>query len=193
MVIAKKIYRLYLGRLYSVLRFHRKFGNLIMGLKKIQQKKPNFCELYLISGGKLIFLKEENNEGFIEDDQGVMIAKLNKKRGTFKGWIGKMYPRNPKSPSDSPSSSSSADSPSIWERSAEEIEEYFNKLLDSNEDEEESGQASNAILENNGSTELDIPQDLVNFLSYYWNSYVFRSKKNKPRTIFRIRDRKLDS
>ncbi|KAL7612437.1 hypothetical protein Lser_V15G06943 [Lactuca serriola] len=140
--------------------FFRKFGNLIMGLKKIQQKKPNFCELYLISGGKLIFLKEENNEGFIEDDQGVMIAKLNKKRGSFKGWIGKMYPRNPKSPSDSPSSSSSADSPSIWERSAEEIEEYFNKLLDSNEDEEEIGQASNAILENNGSTELDIPQDL---------------------------------
>lgn len=136
-----------------------KFGNLIMGLKKIQQRKPDFCELYLISGGKLFFLKEENNEGFIEDDQGVMIAKLNSKRGSFKGWIGKMYPKNPKNPRDSPSSSSSADSPSIWERSSEEIEDYFKQLLESNEDEEnsETGQASNA---NNGFTELDIPQHL---------------------------------
>ncbi|KAL4577897.1 hypothetical protein LXL04_014012 [Taraxacum kok-saghyz] len=137
-----------------------KFGNLVMGLKKLQQKKPDFCEFYLISGGKLFFLKEENNEGFIEDDQGMTIAKLNKKRGSFKGWIGKMYPKNTRDSSSS--SSSSADSPSIWERSTEEIEEYFNQLLNSNEDEEESetGQASNAIFENNEFTELIIPHDL---------------------------------
>ncbi|KAI3723002.1 hypothetical protein L2E82_34264 [Cichorium intybus] len=55
-------------------------------------------------------------------------------RFLFKGWIGKMYPKNPKNPRDSPSSSSSADSPSIWERSAEEIEEYFKQLLESNEE-----------------------------------------------------------
>lgn len=131
-----------------------KYGNLLSGLKHIQQKKPDFCELYLISGGKLFLFKDENNEGFIEDDQGAMIAKLNKKRGSFKGWIGKMFPENVKSPRFSPSSTS-VDSPSIWEKCAQEIEEYFNHL-----EESESGQVSDEILENIRSRELDIPRNL---------------------------------
>ncbi|XP_024994807.1 putative U-box domain-containing protein 50 [Cynara cardunculus var. scolymus] len=128
-----------------------KYGNLLSGLKHIQQKKPDFCELYLISGGKLFLLKDENNEGFIEDDQG---AKLNKKRGSFRGWIGKMFPENVKSPRFSPSSTS-VDSPSIWEKCAEEIEGYFNHLVE----ESESGQVSDEILESNRST--SIPRNLT--------------------------------
>lgn len=132
------------------------------GLRHIQRKKPDFCELYLTSGGKLFFLKEENNEGFIEDDLGEMIAKLNKKRGSFKDWFGKMFPENTKSRRTSPSSSSkSIVSPPIWENCVEEIEEYFDRLLESDADEHlESVHVSSQ------STEPDIPKNLVNFIRF---------------------------
>lgn len=140
----------------------RKYGSLLNGLKRIQRKKPDFCDIYLTSGGKLFFLKEENNEGFIEDDQGEMVAKLNKKRGSFKGWIGKMFPENAYSPQTSPSSSTSTDSPPIWEKCAEQIEEYFNHLLEPNADEESASvQVSHDISEISRSTEPDIPKNLV--------------------------------
>nr|GEU74303.1 putative U-box domain-containing protein 50 [Tanacetum cinerariifolium] len=134
--------------------FSLKYG--LNGLKHIQRKKPDFCQLYLTSGGKLFFLKEENNEGFIEDELGEMVAKLSKKRGSFKDWFGKMFPENAKSPRTSPSSSStSIDSRPIWEKCVEEIEEYFNRLLESNADEHlESLDVSNH------SIEPDIPKIL---------------------------------
>ncbi|KAI3702686.1 hypothetical protein L6452_28435 [Arctium lappa] len=66
-----------------------------------------------------------------------------------------MFPENVKSPQFSPSSKS-VESPSIWEKCAEEIEDYFNHLVE----ESESGQVSDEILENNRSTQLDIPINL---------------------------------
>nr|XP_043633861.1 putative U-box domain-containing protein 50 [Erigeron canadensis] len=127
-----RIQKLVIG--ISFLKSSLKYGSL---MKHIQRKKPDFCEIFLTSGGKLFFLKEENNEGFIEDDQGEMVAKLNKKKGSFRHWIVKMFPENPKSPLSSPSSSTSTNSPLLWENCAEEIETYFNQLMDSNADEEE--------------------------------------------------------
>lgn len=104
----------------------------------------------------MFFLKEENNEGFIEDDQGEMVVKLMKKRGSVKGWFDKMFPDNAKSPRTSPSSpSTSTDLPPIWEDCVEEIEQYFNQLVYSNADEELEPMQ---VL-----TEPDIPTHLVRY------------------------------
>ncbi|KAI3798766.1 hypothetical protein L1987_34045 [Smallanthus sonchifolius] len=137
-----------------------KYNNQFSGLKHIQKKKPDFCELYLTSGGKLFYLKERNNEEIIEDDQGEMVAKLNKKRGSFKGFIGKLFPENAKNHQTS-SSLTRTDSNANWEECAEEIEEYFNHLLDSHVDEEsEIVQVESDYLENSRSIEPDMPKDL---------------------------------
>ncbi|XP_071735383.1 putative U-box domain-containing protein 50 isoform X2 [Rutidosis leptorrhynchoides] len=117
-----------------------RINKLVMGVASLKTSK---------FGGRLIFLKEENNEGFIEDDQGDMIVKM-KKRGSVKGWFDKMFPDQSKTPR---TSSNSADSPRIWENSVEEIKQYFNQLLNSDVDEE--------IEPVQSSTEPVIPQDLT--------------------------------
>ncbi|KAK9062104.1 hypothetical protein SSX86_019289 [Deinandra increscens subsp. villosa] len=146
---------------FSLFILLRKCDNLFTGLKQIQRKKPDFCELYLTSGGKLFYLKEKNNEEFIEDDQGEMVAKVNKKMGSFKGWIGKLFPENARSHETS-SSLTRKDSPATWETCAKEIEEYINLLLDSHvDDESEIVQASSSdVLENRGLIDTYIPKDL---------------------------------
>ncbi|XP_076909213.1 putative U-box domain-containing protein 50 [Bidens hawaiensis] len=132
----------------------QKNNNLFNGLKYIQRKKPDFCELYLVSGGKLFHLKERNNEEVIEDDQGEMVAKLDKKRGSFKGWIGKLFPENGKT-NQSSSSLTSTNSVPSWEECVEKVEEYFNQLDSYVDDEPEIVQASSDIL-----IEPNIPKDL---------------------------------
>ncbi|KAL3527552.1 hypothetical protein ACH5RR_012208 [Cinchona calisaya] len=98
----------------------------------LHRQKPNFCELFVIFKGKLVFLRDENNEGFIEDDEGVIVAKR-RERPSFRGWIGKFFPENAsgKNHCDSPSSSAGNASPDQWEKHIEEIEHYFNKLSSS--------------------------------------------------------------
>ncbi|KAM0022094.1 putative protein kinase RLK-Pelle-RLCK-IXb family [Helianthus debilis subsp. tardiflorus] len=137
-----------------------KCNNIFSGLKYIQRNKPYFCELYLTSGGRLFYLKERNNEEVIEDDQGDTVAKLNKKRGSFKGWIGKLFPENAKN-NQTASSLTSPESVPTWDKCTEEIQEYFNQLQDSYVDEEsEIVQVSSDGLENSRSKEPDIPTDL---------------------------------
>lgn len=109
----------------------------------------------------MFYFKERNSEQVIEDDQGDMVAKLNKKRGSFKGWIGKLFPENVKNQQTS-SSLTRTDSRATWEQCAGEIEAYFNHLLDSQVDEElEIVQVESDMMDNSGSTEPDIPKDLV--------------------------------
>lgn len=81
----------------------------------------------------------------MEDDQGVMVAKLREK-ASFKDWLGKIFiPTNPNPLEKSPrrllsSLSINLDSPSSqtqWENCVEEIEEYFQHLLSLNLDHEE--------------------------------------------------------
>ncbi|XP_043710771.1 putative U-box domain-containing protein 50 isoform X2 [Telopea speciosissima] len=63
----------------------------ISGSFYIHRHKPSFCELYIICGGKLVFLREENDEEYMEDERGVMVAKLKEKGASVKGWFGKMF------------------------------------------------------------------------------------------------------
>ncbi|XP_074378423.1 putative U-box domain-containing protein 50 [Apium graveolens] len=127
----------------------------------IQQKKPDFCEFFVIYGGRSVFLREEGNEGFIEDDQGNLVAKVGK-RSSFKGWFGKMFQDNSgtgKSAPCSPSQLTTIDLTNQWEKYVEEIETYINQLLTSNEDEQD-GEVANGILYNNLKEDQDIKETM---------------------------------
>ncbi|XP_062100446.1 putative U-box domain-containing protein 50 [Humulus lupulus] len=122
-----------------------KIKNAINGSFYVHKNKPDFCELFIICGGKLLSIKGENKRGIMEDDQGVMVAKLREK-GSFKDWLGKIFiPTQPNPLEKSPrrllsSLSINLDSPSSqtqWENCVEEIEEYFQHLLSLNLDQEE--------------------------------------------------------
>uniref|UniRef100_A0A5B7C0T3 RING-type E3 ubiquitin transferase n=1 Tax=Davidia involucrata TaxID=16924 RepID=A0A5B7C0T3_DAVIN len=142
-VMVELIWRLRITKLVMGITFMKssscKSRSAISGSFYVFRQKPDFCGLFIICGGKLVFLREENNEEFIEDDQGVMVAKV-RERPTFKGWLGKMFAESAtheKNPGTSPSSSTSNDSPYQWENYVQEIENYFEQLLSSNADEED--------------------------------------------------------
>lgn len=116
--------------------------------------------MFIIGRGKLVFLREENNEEYIEDHHGVMVAKSNK--ASFKGWIGKMFPENSSENSPHFSPSSSTSNSLLWEKNVEETENYFHQLLTSNA-EEEDGEMENEIFQS-GPTETDKTQNMVRLL-----------------------------
>ncbi|KAK9713152.1 hypothetical protein RND81_06G007100 [Saponaria officinalis] len=105
----------------------------------VHRNKPDYCELYILCRGKLVVLKEENDEGHIEDEQGVVVAKL-KQKPSLKGWLGKMlyhgHGKSPIYPSSKSLTSNDPDSPVLrnvnqWEIHEHEIEEYLKELLGS--------------------------------------------------------------
>lgn len=141
--------------------FCRKSKSTLNASFYLHRKKPDFCELFVIFNGKLVSLREETNEGFIEDDQGVVVAKL-KERPSFKGWIGKFFPENAngKNHCDSPSSSSASNStPDQWETYSEELEKYFNELSSSIASEGDSEAANETIPKI--SPELNLAENMV--------------------------------
>ncbi|PON32216.1 Tyrosine-protein kinase [Parasponia andersonii] len=147
MISEHKITKLVMG--FSFLKSSSwKIKNAISGSFYIHNNKPEFCELFIICGGKLLSIRGENNKGIMEDDQGVMVAKLREK-GSFKDWLGKIFiPNSPNSLEKNPrrllsSSSINLDSPSSqtqWENYVQEIEDYFQHLLSLNLDEEDCDQ-----------------------------------------------------
>lgn len=116
-----------------------KSRSAISGSFFVHRQKPEFCELFIICGGKLVFLKEGNNEGLFEDDQGIMAAKSRSMRQSFRDLVIKMFPENSsrfKNQCDSPSSSSTSSGEfDQWEKYKEEIENYMCQLLSSNVEE----------------------------------------------------------
>ncbi|KAF4402175.1 hypothetical protein G4B88_017687 [Cannabis sativa] len=138
------ISRLKITNLVMGFSFLKKIKNAISGSFYVHKNKPDFCELFIICGGKLLSIKGENKRGIMEDDQGVMVAKFREK-GSFKDWLGKIFiPPQPNSLEKNPrrllsSLSINLDSPSSqtqWENCVEEIEEYYQHLLSLNLDHE---------------------------------------------------------
>ncbi|CAN4114828.1 unnamed protein product [Withania somnifera] len=111
-----------------------KSRSAISGSFFVHRQKPEFCELFILCGGKLVILKERNNEGLIEDDKGSRSM-----RQSFRDLVIKMFPVNNsklKNQCDSPSSSSTTNgSFDQWEKYKEEIENYMCQLLSSNVEE----------------------------------------------------------
>lgn len=139
-LIVDLISRLHITKLVMGLTFMKSFSSswkpkgAISGSFYVHRHKPDFCQLYLISAGKLVHQRWEGEDGIMEDDQGVTVAKL-KEKSIFKGWLGKMFndnislERNSTSTPPSPANSDSPDLHCQWERYAEEIEAYFQELL----------------------------------------------------------------
>lgn len=101
----------------------------ISGSFYVHRNKPNFCDLYILCGGKLVVLEEEKDEGMMEDEQGTSL----KQKNNLRGWLGKVLAngRSPTSPSSmSPRSIDSPSPRNKWEFYAQEIEEYFHQLLE---------------------------------------------------------------
>ncbi|XP_020882339.1 putative U-box domain-containing protein 50 isoform X2 [Arabidopsis lyrata subsp. lyrata] len=99
-----------------------KSKSAISGSFYVYQNKPEFCELYIICGGKMVSLKRDNDVN---------------NNSNIRSWIGKMFHdpgRNLDSSSgnnDDPTSSGSS-----WDKNLHEIEIYFEQLLSLNLEEE---------------------------------------------------------
>lgn len=107
----------------------------------------------------LVFLKGEKEEGFMEDDQGAMVAK----KANFRSWLGKMFTDNSHDSHQLPASSKALENENQWEDYAQEIENYFEHLLSLNLD-EEICKEENDILQP-GSTEPGVAEDAVSTMA----------------------------
>ena len=107
-----------------------------------------------------MFLKGQNDEGIMEDDQGVVVGKV-KDKTPIKDWIEKFF-TDPSAHSSkrnsrfSPTSSMDLDtrnSQNQWETHVGEIESYFQLLGSSDLDED-----NNHDQDNSSPTESDMPE-----------------------------------
>lgn len=110
----------------------------------VHKHKPEFCDIFMVCGGKLVFLREEKDEGdYFEDEQGMMIADLRKKskeKNSLKGWLGKILIDSSPNRTDNgssrhfglPSNTTMPEETSRWEDHCEEIENHIQWLVSSN-------------------------------------------------------------
>lgn len=105
------------------------------GLFYVHQHKPAFCDLFIICAGKQVYLRGNNDEQIMEDDKGVMVARMRDKI-TFKDWLDKMFNDKNNDSLDrtaSPSSNNldSSVTQNHWESCLQEIDNYYQQLLSS--------------------------------------------------------------
>ncbi|KAK7309582.1 hypothetical protein RJT34_06429 [Clitoria ternatea] len=116
---------------FSFMKPSLKSKGAISGLFYVHQHKPAFCELFIICGGKQVFLKGKNDEKIMEDDHGVMVARTRDKI-TFKDWLDKLFNDKINDSQDKSASLSSTNLENVnqnqWEFYLQEIENYFQEL-----------------------------------------------------------------
>ncbi|KAH0745259.1 hypothetical protein KY285_006916 [Solanum tuberosum] len=162
------IYGLKINKLVISLTFMKpsswKSRSAISGSFFVHRQKPEYCELFIICGGKLVFLREGNNEGLIEDDKGIMVAKSRSMRQSFRDLVIKMFPENSskllKNQSDLSSSSTTNVEFDKWEKYKKEIDNYMCQLLSSNFEEIDDFVADE-ILHKNIITELVMAENMT--------------------------------
>ncbi|TKY69960.1 putative U-box domain-containing protein 50 [Spatholobus suberectus] len=128
---------------FSFMKPSLKSKGAISGLFYVHQHKPAFCELFIICGGKQVFLRGKNDEKIMEDDHGVMVARMRDKV-TFKDWLDKWFNDKTNDPQDRSASLSSTNSESPenqnhWEFYLQEIDNYYQELLSSKSEEGSCG------------------------------------------------------
>ncbi|WZZ12587.1 hypothetical protein YC2023_105676 [Brassica napus] len=134
-----------------------KSKSAISGSFYVYQNKPDFCEFYIICGGKMVMLKRENDVN-----------------NNMRSWIGKMF-HDPGRSLDRSSSSNddSTGSGSPWDKNLQEMESYFQQLLSLNleeddveeteeDDDEEEGVALNVLQHMNVAEKLEYVRRKVN-------------------------------
>lgn len=82
-----------------------------------------------------MFLRAENDERIMEDNQGLKVAKIKDGFINFKAWFDRMLPESLMDLRRRPSNLSPSSMRNQWEQNAEEIERYFQHLLSLNLDE----------------------------------------------------------
>lgn len=126
---------------FSFMKPSLKSRGAISGLFYVHQHKPAFCELFIVCAGKQVYLRGSNDEKIMEDDNGVMVARMRDKI-TFKDWLDKMFndkANDSQDKSASPSSNNSV-TQNQWGFYLQEIENYYQELLSSNLEEGSCGQ-----------------------------------------------------
>ncbi|VYS71499.1 unnamed protein product [Arabidopsis thaliana] len=130
-----------------------KSKSAISGSFYVYQNKPEFCEFYIICGGKMVSLKND----------------VNNNNSNIRSWIGKMFHdpgRNLDRSSgynDDPTASGSS-----WDKNLQEIENYFQQLLSLNLAEEETENVVEEEQEDDDDVALNVLQhmDVAEKLEY---------------------------
>lgn len=123
--------------------WYRKSKDAMNGLFYVHQHKPDFCELFIICGGKQVSPRVKNGEITMEDDNGVKVAKMRDKM-SFKDWLERMISdktidSNHKNSSRSPISSTYLEA-HLEQNYIQEIENYLHELVSLNFEEGSFGQ-----------------------------------------------------
>ncbi|WJX61849.1 hypothetical protein P8452_46901 [Trifolium repens] len=132
LIIELGITKLVMG--FSFMKPSLKSKGAISGLFYVHQHKSSLCELFIICGGKQVFLRGNNDEKIMEDDSGVMVAKIRDKV-TFKDWLDKMFSDKTNDYSHNRLSASPSTINLVqnqWEFYLQDIENYYQELLSSN-------------------------------------------------------------
>ncbi|KAL6225069.1 hypothetical protein ACLB2K_003921 [Fragaria x ananassa] len=141
---------------------------VISGSFHIHTHKPESCELFIICGGKEVFLRGENDKRLsMEDDQGGMVAKM-KDRISISLILGSMFGSRQSSPASSTKNHSSSLENMQWENCVQEIEIYLQQLCSTSDEEDLREQESDIslqasptdaiVLELNGNPNLSIAE-----------------------------------
>ncbi|CAL5197192.1 unnamed protein product [Lathyrus oleraceus] len=130
---------------FSFMRPSMKSKDAMNGLFYVHQHKPDFCELFIICGGKQVSPRVKNDEITMEDDSGVKVAKMRDYKTNFKYWIERIFcdktiDSNQGCSSRSSTSSESHIDQNEWELYIREIDSYFQELLSLNMEEGICGQ-----------------------------------------------------
>ncbi|KAJ0242036.1 putative U-box domain-containing protein 50 [Hirschfeldia incana] len=123
-----------------------KSKSAISGSFHIYQNKPDFCEFYIICGGKMVLLKRENDVN-----------------NNIRSWIGKMFHdpgRNLDRSSNGNDDPTASESP--WDKNLQEMEIYFQQLLSLNLEEEDEDNVQEEEEDEDGGEEvaLDVLQHM---------------------------------
>ncbi|KAL6222827.1 hypothetical protein ACLB2K_006217 [Fragaria x ananassa] len=160
LILRHQITRLVMGFTFLKTSSTWRIKSAVSAAFYIHHHKPDFCELFVICGGRLVFLRGENDKGTMEDDQGVIVAKLREK-ASFKGWLAKMF--NETSATSPDGTTADANSPTnsqnSWECHVQEIEDYFQHLL-SLKLEEDSEQEKDDVPNNPMESDMIAAEDM---------------------------------
>ena len=123
-----------------------KSKSAISGSFYVYQNKPDFCEFYIICGGKMVMLKRENDAN-----------------NNIKSWIGKMFhdPGRNLDRSSSGNDDDSAGRGSPWDKNLQEMESYFQQLLSLNLEEDDVEETEEDDNEEEVEVTLNVLQHMV--------------------------------
>ncbi|PRQ48467.1 putative transferase, protein kinase RLK-Pelle-RLCK-IXb family [Rosa chinensis] len=188
LIFRHQITRLVMGFTFLKTSSTWRIKSAVSGAFYIHHHKPDFCELFVICGGRLVFLRGENNKGIMEDDQGVIVAKLREK-ASFKGWLAKMFNDTSATSPDTTSATSSdttsanpnspISSQNNWECHVQEIENYFQHLLSLRLEEETCGQENVDVQKNPTESNMIAAEDMKTKLKEAQGTIKLKRKEAK--------------